>query len=112
MTASAAISQKSDYLFAYAAAIAAAFFRFLRQPNKPIAPRPVAKSGRDAGSGVVATDQEPSEVLVIVPVEAPPGPELTWSMPWGSGSNIVGGNQSVEIWTKDELIVADTTIFQ
>ena len=29
--------------------------RFLRQPNKPSAPRPEAKSGRAAGSGVVAT---------------------------------------------------------
>jgi hypothetical protein len=31
---------------------AAAAFRFLRQPNKPNAPRPVAKSGKAAGSGV------------------------------------------------------------
>ena len=38
--------------FAQAAARAAAAFRFLRQPNKPIAPRPVAKSGSAAGSGV------------------------------------------------------------
>ena len=29
-------------------------FRFLRQPSKPNAPRPVAKSGRAAGSGVSA----------------------------------------------------------
>jgi hypothetical protein len=44
----AAVSPKSDQLFFQAAA-----FRFLRQPNRPIAPRPVAKSGRAAGSGVV-----------------------------------------------------------
>jgi len=29
-------------------------FRFLRQPSSPNAPSPVAKSGRAAGSGVVA----------------------------------------------------------
>ena len=29
-----------------------AAFRFLRQPKNPIAPRPLAKSGRAAGSGV------------------------------------------------------------
>ena len=34
------------------AAVIAAPLRFLRQPNKPNAPRPVAKSGRAAGSGV------------------------------------------------------------
>ena len=38
------------------------FFRFLRQPNSPIAPRPVAKSGRAAGSGV-------AELMVISPFE-------------------------------------------
>ena len=32
--------------------MAAAFFRFLRQPSRPNAPRPEAKSGRAAGSGV------------------------------------------------------------
>ena len=31
------------------------FFRFLRQPSRPKPPRPVAKSGSAAGSGVVAT---------------------------------------------------------
>ncbi len=31
-------------------------FRFLRHPKKPIAPRPVAKSGRAAGSGVVVSE--------------------------------------------------------
>ena len=38
--------------FGQAAAIAAAFFRFLRQPSKPNAPSPEAKSGRAAGKGV------------------------------------------------------------
>jgi hypothetical protein len=33
-------------------AATATAFRFLRQPSRPIAPRPVAKSGRVAGSGV------------------------------------------------------------
>jgi hypothetical protein len=37
-----------------ATAITAAPFRFLRQRNRPSAPRPVAKSGRAAGSGVTA----------------------------------------------------------
>ena len=36
----------------HAAAREAAFFRLLRQSNKPNAPRPVAKSGRAAGTGV------------------------------------------------------------
>src|SRR6185437_11630976 len=36
------------------AAIAADAFRFLRQPSRPNAPRPVAKSGSAAGSGVWA----------------------------------------------------------
>jgi hypothetical protein len=38
-------------------------FRFLRQPNKPNAPRPLAKSGRAAGSGVVET--EPKSTLPV-----------------------------------------------
>jgi hypothetical protein len=44
-----AVSPKSNRNFDQAAARAAAFFRFLRQPNKPNAPRPVANSGRAAG---------------------------------------------------------------
>src|ERR1700722_10319360 len=36
------------------AAMATAFFRFRRQPNRPAAPRPVANNGRAAGNGVVA----------------------------------------------------------
>jgi hypothetical protein len=39
-------------VFNQAAASAAAFFRFLRQLNRPIAPRPEAKSGSAAGNGV------------------------------------------------------------
>jgi hypothetical protein len=50
------------------AAASAAAFRFLRQPSKPNAPRPEAKSGRAAGSGVVGctifgANVFPSEVL-------------------------------------------------
>jgi len=41
------------------AASAAASFRFLRQPNKPNAPRPVAKSGSAAGSGVGSISKLP-----------------------------------------------------
>jgi len=41
--------------FDQAAARAAEFFRFLRQPSRPNAPRPVAKRGRAAGSGVAVT---------------------------------------------------------
>jgi hypothetical protein len=37
------------------AVVAAALFRFLRQPSRPNAPRPVTKSGRAAGSGVADT---------------------------------------------------------
>ena len=38
--------------FLFAQAAIACAFRFLSQPRRPIAPRPVAKSGRAAGSGV------------------------------------------------------------
>jgi hypothetical protein len=51
----AAIFPKSDPVFDQAAAIASASFRFLRQPSRPITPRPVAKSGRAAGRGVAST---------------------------------------------------------
>jgi len=34
---------------------AAIAFRFLRQPSRPSAPRPVAKSGRVAGTGTLET---------------------------------------------------------
>src|ERR1700678_3839641 len=37
-------------VFDQAAASAAAFFRFLRQPSRPNSPRPPPKSGRAAGS--------------------------------------------------------------
>ena len=37
------------------AAIGAAAFRLLRQKSKPITPRPVAKSGSAAGTGVAET---------------------------------------------------------
>jgi hypothetical protein len=37
------------------AALVAAFFRFLRQPSRPKPPRPVAKSGKAAGRGVVSS---------------------------------------------------------
>jgi hypothetical protein len=47
-----AVFPKSDDVFVQAAAMAAVFFRFLRQPNRPNAPRPDAKRGRAAGSGV------------------------------------------------------------
>jgi hypothetical protein len=41
-------------LFVQATACA---FRFLRQPSRPIAPRPVANSGRAAGTGVWLLDR-------------------------------------------------------
>jgi hypothetical protein len=41
---------------------ASAAFRFLRQPSRPKAPRPVAKSGRAAGSGVPETTLGTSSV--------------------------------------------------
>src|SRR5580704_1421546 len=40
-----------------AAATAAAFFRFLREPSRPTAPRPVAKSGKVAGRGVAVNTE-------------------------------------------------------
>ena len=46
----AAVSPKSNRCFDQAANAAA--FRFLRQPTRPNAPRPLAKSGRAAGRGV------------------------------------------------------------
>jgi hypothetical protein len=53
-------------VFFVQAAIVAAFFRFLLQPKKPNAPRPVAKSGRAAGTGVAegVPKNEPVESLV------------------------------------------------
>jgi hypothetical protein len=45
-----AASPKSNYLFDQAAA--RVFFRFQHLARKPITPRPVAKIGRAAGSGV------------------------------------------------------------
>ena len=42
-------------LIALASAITA-FFRFLRQPSRPNAPRPLANSGSAVGRGVSATD--------------------------------------------------------
>ena len=44
----AAVSPKSELCFDQAAACA---FRFLRQPSRPNAPRPVANRGRAPGSG-------------------------------------------------------------
>ena len=49
---------------------AACAFRFLRQPNRPIAPRPLANSGRAAGSGVdnsPGTRSAPSVVPNVSP---------------------------------------------
>src|ERR1019366_9996834 len=40
---------------------AASAFRFLRQPSRPNAPRPEAKSGRAAGRGVA-----PTALLVVI----------------------------------------------
>jgi hypothetical protein len=48
----ATVFQKSDQVFYWAAI--ADDFRFLRQPSKPIAPKPVAKRGRAVGRGVSA----------------------------------------------------------
>ena len=53
--------------FDQAATIAAAF-RFLRQPSRPNAPRPVAKSGRAAGSGVVPLLPPPLILLKAKPI--------------------------------------------
>ena len=44
--------------FDQAAASAAAFLRFLRQPSRPNAPRPEAKSGSAPGSGVGAVGKK------------------------------------------------------
>jgi hypothetical protein len=51
----AAVSPKSVQMFDQAAAGAKASFRFLRQPNRPNAPRPPAKRGSAVGSGVAVT---------------------------------------------------------
>ena len=48
----AALLPKSDQVFYWAASMAVAFFRFLRQPNRPIPLRPVAKSAIAVGSGI------------------------------------------------------------
>jgi hypothetical protein len=61
---------QSEYLIDYATATA---FRFLRRASSPNAPKPVAKSGKAAGSGVAP------RVLVSVSdqLTAFPGPP-TW----------------------------------
>jgi hypothetical protein len=41
----------------------ASALRFLRQPNRPIAPRPVAKSGRAAGNGVTGVNSPENPVI-------------------------------------------------
>src|SRR5208283_102818 len=51
----------------FAQAASAAAFRYLRQPSRPIAPRPVAKSGSAAGSGVCDHD----DVSPKSPLQAP-----------------------------------------
>ena len=56
-----AVLRNSNRCFDQAAASA---FRFLRQPSRPNAPRPQAKSGSAAGSGVAS-------IGVIVPVNVP-----------------------------------------
>lgn len=47
-----AVSRNPARCFDQAAAAAATFFRLLRQPIRPIAPRPAAKSGNVPGRGV------------------------------------------------------------
>jgi len=50
----AAVSQKSDCLVDKAAASSAAlFFHFLRQPNRPIAPKPPSIINQVDGNGVM-----------------------------------------------------------
>ena len=56
----AAVSPNQIMYFDYA--VRAAAIRFLRQPSRPNAPRPEAKSGRVAGRGVV-----PSPVCPPIP---------------------------------------------
>ena len=50
--AQAASQRPFQILLALFVQATACAFRFLRQPSRPIAPRPVAKSGRAAGTGV------------------------------------------------------------
>jgi len=53
------------------AASAAAFFRFLRQPSRPNAPRPVANKGTDAGRGVApGADTLPASATFSLPQPA------------------------------------------
>ena len=65
----------------------AACFRFLRQPSRPNAPKPVAKSGSAAGSGVSAT--------------ATPVPMRVGLAACGSGKN-----PNWSIWVKMKVLVA------
>ena len=64
----AAVSPKSDQVFFDQAAAWA--FRFLRQPSKPIKPRPVANSGSAPGSGTAPRVE--TEVSSSSPVTACP----------------------------------------
>src|SRR5262245_17493061 len=67
-TASRRSLRNCSLYFRYAAN--AADFFFLRQPSKPNAPRPVAKSGRAAGSGMAETTG----------VKVRPARELEWTV--------------------------------
>jgi hypothetical protein len=55
-----------------AAASAVAFLRFLRRESRPNAPRPVAKSGSAAGSGVAAVNSVKSVVPKVSESESDP----------------------------------------
>ena len=62
----------------YAVAKAAAFFLFLLQPSRPKTPRPVAKSGRAAGSGVADAISKGTPTLSdsVYAIAGPEGGEI------------------------------------
>src|SRR5689334_3979599 len=64
----------------------AVLFRFLRQPSKPTAPRPVAKSGREAGSGVG------TRLVFASKVSVSPGPSVILNcsvIPKGAANELI-----------------------
>ena len=66
----AAVSPKFTPIFLIDQATAADF-RFLRQPSRPNAPRPVANSGRVAGKGVAVTPSSEKAALNVGGVVPP-----------------------------------------
>jgi hypothetical protein len=102
MTASASF-ESSIWCFDHVA-IAAVFFRFLRQPNKPSAPRPDANRGRAAGAGgSVCVKKTPELEVNVTPaskVRVISGSKRLPSRPITPKRAAKSGSGSKGVWAK------------